>query len=299
MVKSLRKLSALIFAWDRSEDRLCLLPNLLELSLLVELSTQITGKFFFSVELVFRLGQSCILLTCGNWVLVVSAIIVNGPIKLRGYLFDRPDCIKMPIHVIIFVVLVFQSSKLVCHVVWLLSILGQEWSFERCSIDGLVFRTKGLHALPVTLNFRQKNIFVTVLHVVADLVIIEVYIFQSGSLKLLISCTSLVWAQRDFFDPLFGPFDLPSICSIDHASWRVRILVNGIVRGILNALWLFAENGWFLNLNGIFISAEVIDLLFDFCFKLSEFFKANLMTLFHRGHAVIDSFYHICRCTVL
>ena len=236
-------------------------------------------KFYISVELVFRQGLSRILLAWWYGVLIVTTVIINRPIKFRRYLFDRPNCIKMPIHVIVFVVLVFQSSKLISHVVWLFSILGQEWSFKCCSIDArvCVFRAEGLHTFPVTLNFWQENIFVAIL----DLEIINVYVFQSSSLKLLISCTPLVWAQRNFVDPLFGSFDLPSICPIDHASGWVRILVNGNIRGILDALWFLAENGWFLYFDGILVSAEVFDLLFYFCFKMSKFFKTNFMTLFH------------------
>ena len=70
------------------------------------------------------------MLACRLRVLVITAVIVYGPIELWYYFFDWPNSIEMPLHVIILVVIMFQSSKLICqsyHLEWLFSIiLGQE-----------------------------------------------------------------------------------------------------------------------------------------------------------------------------
>jgi hypothetical protein len=67
------------------------------------------------------------MLACRLRVLVINAVVVYGPIELWYYFFDWPNSIKMPLHVIILVVIMFQSSKLIYHLEWLFSIiLGQE-----------------------------------------------------------------------------------------------------------------------------------------------------------------------------
>ena len=165
VVQSFRKLWALIFAGDCSEDWLSLLSDLFELGFLIlcGFGNLLTKSFIF-VIFIFWLANCSILLACRIQlrVLVVSTVIVYGSIKLRHYFFDRPNCVQMPFHVIILVVLMFQSSKLICQGITrlLLSILGQEWSFKCCSIDARVFWAEGLHNFPVALDFGQENVSV-------------------------------------------------------------------------------------------------------------------------------------------